>query len=564
MNYDNLCMNCMNELSGEKQCPKCGYHVDSPQISPYLPLKTPLGGKYIIGKAVSFNGESITYSAYDVDRKTAVVIKEFLPERLANRADDGKTVAIVKNSQDTYYDLLNKFLDLWRNLARVRGFSALIPVIDIIEENNTAYAVTEYIESLSLREFLLRSKTGYLNWEKAKVLFMPVLSLLSHLHKSGIVHFGISPDTMLIGRDGKLRLSGFSIPEARFERTEIPAELYDGYTPLEQYGYDLESGEWSDVYSFCATVYRALVGSVPQNAISRSTSDKLIIPARYAEIIPVYVINALMNGLQVDPLERTKDIEALREELSATPSNVVSSYSGIKVPSEDKKDVPVYVTSDEDSPAKTILKTFLIILGVGLIGFAGWLVYDKIINAPEETPVEENTQAKETVEVPNFVNSSYDLIAQNPVQNDRFTIKSVSEYSSKIEKGYIISQSIEPGKIVEKGTEIVFVISKGPEYVLVPPVIDFEADLAKEQLEKAGFVVKIIEKANDGNYTANTVASVTPESGESVVKGSEVYLEVWGEPPVDDGFDLFPDDGFDDNGVTPGIDFEDLISDWFS
>jgi serine/threonine-protein kinase len=554
----------MNELSGEKQCPKCGYHVDSPQISPYLPLKTPLGGKYIIGKAVSSNGESITYSAYDVDRKTAVVIKEFLPERLVNRADDGKTVAIVKNSQDIYYDLLNKFLDLWRNLARVRGFSALIPVIDIIEENNTAYAVTEYIESLSLREFLLRSKTGYLNWEKAKVLFMPVLSLLSNLHKSGIVHYGISPDTLLIGRDGKLRLSGFSIPEERFERTQIPAELFDGYTPLEQYGYDLESGEWSDVYSFCATVYRALVGSVPQNAISRSTSDKLIIPARYAEIIPVYVINALMNGLQVDPLERTKDIESLREELSATPSNVVSSYSGIKMPSEDKKDAPVYVTSDEESPAQIILKTFLIILGVGLIGFAGWLVYDKVINAPEETPVEENTQVVETVEVPNFVNSSYDLIAQNPVQNDRFTIKSVSEYSTTVEKGYIISQSIAPGKTVEKGTEIVFVISKGPEYVLIPPVVDFEADLAKEQLENAGFVVKVIEKVNDGDYTANTVASVTPEAGSSQVKGSEVYLEVWGEPPANDGgFDWFNDDSANNGGVTPGINFGDLFGDLF-
>ena len=111
------------------------------------------------------------------------------------------------------------------------NFNNEIKLIDIIEENNTAYAVTEHIESLSLREFLLRSKTGYLNWEKAKVLFMPVLSLLSNLHQSGIVHYGISPDTLLIGRDGKLRLSGFSIPEARFERTQIPAELFDGYTP---------------------------------------------------------------------------------------------------------------------------------------------------------------------------------------------------------------------------------------------------------------------------------------------------------------------------------------------
>ena len=331
MNCDNLCMGCMSELYGQQQCPNCGYYVDSPQISPYLPLKTPIGEKYIVGKVISSNSEGISYMAYDVDKKSAVVLREFFPEAIAKRKHNRISVMVDESYQESYFSLLNDFLDMWRNIARIRGFSALIPVLDIIEENNTAYAVTEYIESLTLREFLLRSKTGYLNWEKAKQLFMPVLSLLSNLHNIGIVHYGISPDTLLIGRDGKLRLSGFCISQIRFEHNGLGPELFDGYTPLEQYGYSLASGEWSDVYAFCAVIYRALVGSVPQDAVSRSTNDKLIIPARYAEIIPVYVINALMNGLQIDPQERTKDIEALREELSATPSNVVSSYSGIEL-----------------------------------------------------------------------------------------------------------------------------------------------------------------------------------------------------------------------------------------
>ena len=556
MNYDNLCMSCMNELNGEKQCPKCGYYVDSPQISPYLSLKTPIGGKYIVGKVISSNSEGVSYMAYDVDRHSAVILREFLPENMIERHSGETTVNVREQHQEIYYDLLKKFLDLWRNLARIRGFSALIPVIDIIEENNTAYAVTEHIESLPLREFLLRSRTGYLNWEKAKQLFMPVLSLLSNLHKIGIVHYGISPDTLLIGRDGKLRLSGFSISEVRFEGTQLSPELCDGYTPIEQYGYSFENGGWSDVYAFCAVVYRSLVGSVPQDAVSRSSNDKLIIPARYAEIIPVYVINALMNGLQVDPQERTRDIETLREELSATPSNVVASYSGVNIPSEEKKEAPVLVIDDDDSPGQTILKTFLIILGVGLLIFAGWFIYDKVINAPEENPVEDSNKQVETVEVPNFVNSSYDLIASNPVQNERFTIKSVMEYSSDVEKGYIVSQSITPGKMVEKGSEITFVVSKGPEYILVPPVKELNADEAKTQLEELGFVVKIVEKTNDGSHEANTVAEVTPAEGSSQIKGSEIYLQVWGEAP-DNGFDLFPDDFGDD--TTPGIDFGDLF-----
>ncbi len=557
MSCDNLCMGCMSELYGQQQCPNCGCYVDSPQISPYLPLRTPIGEKYIVGKVISSNSEGISYMAYDVDKKSAVVLREFFPDRIAGRKHNKKSVMVEEVYQEIYFSLLNDFLDMWRNIARIRGFSALIPVVDIVEENNTAYIVTEHIESLTLREFLLRSKTGYLNWEKASQLFMPVLSLLSNLHNMGIVHYGISPDTLLIGRDGKLRLSGFCIPQVRFANNRLSSELFDGYTPLEQYGHTLTSGEWSDVYAFCAVIYRALVGSVPQDAVSRSTNDKLIIPARYAEIIPVYVINALMNGLQVDPQERTKDIEALREELSATPSNVVSSYSGMNVSNDDRRDAPVVVTYDDDSPWQTVLKTFLIIIGVGLIGFAGWMVYDKVINAPEDPVVEDVTDEVEMIEVPDFVNVPFELIAENPVQNERFTIKSVSEYNAEIEKGYIVSQSIKAGDKVAKGTEITFVISKGPEYVVVPSVIDFNVETATTQLEEAGFVVKIIEKTNDGTHTANTVAEVSPEIGSSQIKGAEIQLYVWGEAPDDGGFDWGFDD--DDNSAVPGINLGDIF-----
>lgn len=534
MNIDNLCMCCMNELYGEKQCPKCGYYVDSPQISPYLPLKTPVGNRYILGKVISSNSEGATYMAYDTSRNTPVQVREFLPEKFIDRPFGTTEIIVSERWRDSYYEYLKKFLDLWRQLARVRGLSALIPVVDIFEENNTAYAVTEYIESISLREFLLKSQTGYLNWEKAKVLFMPVLSTLSTLHEMGIIHNGITPDTLLIGRDGKLRLSDFAINEARIEGSELSPELSEGYTPIEQYGYSHNIGAWSDVYSFCAVIYRALVGSVPQDAVSRSINDRLIIPARYAEIIPVYVINALMNGLQIDPEDRTKDIETLREELSATPGNVVSSFSGVNVPTEKKQTKPETVTTEpeETSPAKTILITFLICLGVGLLIVGGWFLYDKVIKEYiDKEPTETTTEAPETYEVPNFVNTSYDMIAQNPVQNTRFKIKSVMEYSNDVEKGYIISQSIEPGKVVNAGTEITFVVSKGPEYRIIPSVKGFNVDLAKDELEKAGFVVNIITKENNGEQTEGIVAEVTPEEGASRVKGTEVYIQVWGAPP---------------------------------
>lgn len=534
MNIDNLCMSCMSELYGAKQCPKCGYYVDSPQISPYLPLKTPIGDKYIVGKVISSNSEGVTYMAYDAERKTPVVIREFLPEKFIERNAASPEVHIREEWKELYFSYLHKFLNLWRSLARVRGLSALVPVIDIIEENNTAYAISEYIESISLREFLLRSKTGYLNWEKAKVLFMPVLSTLSALHKAGIYHLGINPDSLFIGRDGKLRLSGFSINEERLEGSDISPEQFEGYTPIEQYSYQYKEGACSDVYGFCAVVYRALVGSVPQDAVSRSANDQLIIPARYAEIIPVYVINALMNGLQVDPQERTQDIETLREELSATPGNVVSSYSGVNVPAREKKTVSTPKTSEEDeqsSVKKTMLIAFLVCVGVGLLIFGGFIAFDKLSDKPKEEPTETVTNNEETIEVPDFTNMSFDQISQNTVQKERFNIKSVYEHSSEIDKGKIVSQSIKEGTVVPIGSEITFVVSKGPEYVTVPNVKNLSKDVAKETLEKAGFVVNIIVKDNNGEYFEDIVAEVTPAEGTSKIKGSDVYIQVWGAPP---------------------------------
>lgn len=532
MNIDNLCMSCMNELYGEKQCPKCGYYVDSPQISPYLPLKTPIGDKYIIGKVISSNSEGATYMAYDVDRKSPVVIREFLPEKFIDRNMSSTEVAIKNEWKDLYYAYLRKFLNLWRSLARVRGLSALVPVIDIIEENNTAYAISEYVESISLREFLLRSQTGYLNWEKAKVLFMPVLSTLSTLHKAGIYHYGINPDNLMIGRDGKLRLSGFSINDARLEGTEFSPEHFEGYTPIEQYSYNYNEGAWSDVYGFSAVLYRALVGSVPQDAVSRSMNDQLIIPARYAEIIPVYVINALMNGLQISPEDRTQDIEALREELSATPGNVVSSFSGVNVPKREERPKPPVQPVEEDEKStiiRTILIVSLIVVGVGLIFFGAYLGYDHFIKNNEEQTTE--APVATMIEVPNFVNSSYDMVAQNPVQNSRFKINAILEYSDEVEKGYIISQSLEAGTSVETGSEITFVVSKGREFVTIPPVKDTNVDYAKQTLEDAGFVVNIITKENNGDYTEGLVAEITPAEGTSKTKGTDVFVQVWGAPP---------------------------------
>lgn len=528
-------MNCMCELNDEIQCPHCGCDVDSPQFAPCLPLKTIIGGKYVIGRVVSSNNEGSTYMALDLESEATVVIREFYPDAICERGDDGVTVVANESCEENYTRCLNMFKDMWSKLAGVRGFSAQIPVLDIVEANNTAYSVSEYVESITLRDFLLRSRTGYLKWEKANQLFMPVLSLLTKLHELGIVHYGISPDTLYIGRDGKLRLTGFSIEGSRHDGSILTTEYFDGYTPLEQYNYSSQVGCYSDVYAFCAVIYRSLVGSVPQDAISRSKNDQLIIPARYAEIIPGYVINALMNGLQVDSQYRTQKIETLHEELSATPAAVISSYSGVNLPTEEKpKTIEPVVYVEEDSPQRTLIKTFIIILIVGLVAVGGWFVYELVSNKGEEEAVEQIEEG-ETFEVGNFKGSNFEEVTNNSVQKKRFNIKVEYVYSSDVEKGYIVDQSIAPGKTVKYGTEIIFKVSKGPEYVRVPAVDELTVEMATMELEGAGFVVVVAEKENTEGKNEGSVAGTDPGPGVSAVKGSTVTLYVWGAPKLGSG-----------------------------
>ena len=526
-------MNCMCELDDEVQCPHCGCDIDSPQFAPSLPLKTILGGKYVVGRVISSNNEGSSYMAVDLENNAVVVIREFYPDSICERGEDGVTVVPNESCEENYAKCLKMFKEMWSKLASVRGLSAHIPVIDVFEENNTAYSVSEHFESITLRDFLLRSRTGYLKWEKANQLFMPVLSLLAALHKEGIVHYGISPDTLLIGRDGKLRLTGFSIDGARHDGSILTAEFFDGYTPLEQYNYSSQVGGYCDVYAFCAVIYRSLVGSVPQDAISRSKNDQLIIPARYAEIIPGYVINALMNGLQVDYSDRTQSVETLHEELSATPSTVISSYSGVNLPTEEKPktetktDPIVYV--EDDSTQRAIIKTVIIILIVGVLAVGGWLTYKFVSNRDKGEAIE-MVDDGETVQVPNFVNCNYKEISGDDGYKKRFTIKAEYVYSKEVATGRIISQSIAPGKKVKYGTEIVFTVSKGPEYAMIPAVDELTVEMATMELKNAGFQVVVEEKQNTEGKSEGTVAGTNPGPGVSVEKGSTVTLYIWGKP----------------------------------
>ena len=320
-----LCMICLSVKDENDVCPRCKKNIAVRQEAPLLPLKCIIAERYCIAKAMKRNGEGVTYAAYDLKQDKAVSIREFFPESIASRSYDELTVVPAAGSESDYSGCRASFIELWTKLMRLKGLSALISVTDVFQANSTAYAVYEESELVNLNGYLNNTADGYMPWEKARILFLPVLSTLGTLHTSGVFHRGINPRSFVFSKDGKLKLTDFCAEQARTILSDIEPELFDGYTPLEQYDANGNIGAWSDIYSFCAVIYRTLIGKDPIDARTRAQEDKLMIPAKFAELIPSYVINALINGMQLEPDNRTRNIEQLRSNLSTVQRTFESS-----------------------------------------------------------------------------------------------------------------------------------------------------------------------------------------------------------------------------------------------
>ncbi|MBQ1544908.1 MAG: PASTA domain-containing protein [Clostridia bacterium] len=567
MAYENLCMNCMREKGNDEQCPHCHFHNDSLQLPPFLPMHTVLQDRYIVGAVLDSNGDGTTYMGFDTSTETPVHIREFFPDTFAKRAESGTAVLIRTGTENEYSAMLGSFLDLWGKLLKMNGLSALVKVTDLFEANNTAYAVSEHVEKAqSLRDYLLSTKGGYLSWKDARVMFMPVLSTLATLHSAGIIHRGISPATLYLYPDRKIRIAGFSIPECRTVNAGLTTEIFPGYTPVEQLGVQSATGPWTDIYAFAAVLYRVLIGSTPIDAMVRMRDDEMMIPAEFADKLPDFVIGALINALQVLPEDRTRNVDDFRLELSGSK---VAEFQSEFAEEERARRRAMYTQAapepevgTPDEPTRPIQRiddaivrdeelisepepeprrrhpgfiAFLSVLIIALLAMIALLASGKLGEIGFHTDSTTTAAVQdEIVEVPKMVGANIEDVEKDKFISGNFDIHPNYVYSSDVESGIIIFQSVEEGQNVPKGSTIELKVSKGPEKVIMPSgLVGSTLASATAKLEQAGFTVQSVEKANDGSQTSGTVYATSLTGGESYDKGTTCILTVWGEPETE-------------------------------
>ena len=312
-----------------------------------LQRNTGLIGRYVIQKVLGQGGFGITYLGIDKLYGNKVAIKEYYPQKIAMRKAQYEDVVTVTSIEEknNYNKGKKRFLDEAQVMARFNKNEGIVKILDFFEANNTAYIVMEYLEGITLKQYL--GKYGVIQFRNLIEMMLPLREALIEIHSQGLIHRDISPDNIMVQHNGKLKLMDFGAARDYTEsgNKSLTVILKPGYAPPEQYQTHGVQGPWTDIYALCATIYKCLTGITPPDAIARVMDDKFKEPDQLDGKLSPDIKKILWKGMNIFPEERYQDIVEFGEDV----------YDALFTPEENKKldlDNEKNIDEDLDSPDK--------------------------------------------------------------------------------------------------------------------------------------------------------------------------------------------------------------------
>lgn len=527
-----LCMGCMREQpDGVSACPQCAYPSAGINPAAYLPVRTVLAGRYLVGRVLETGGDSAVYIGLDKTDNSRVTIREFFPPQLAGRRADGASVVATEGNAEAFGLCRAKFLTLARAVARLRDVLVVVPSYDIFEENGTAYSVSEYCEGTSLEKYV--EKNGTLSADEMRRMFLPLIAALSTIHAAGVMHLALSPKNILVDDEGRLRLKNFAIAEMRTECGIGRPGRVAGCAAPEQYEAGAVCTAAADVYGLAASMVFALTGQLPADATVRAKKgDGVILPADVADTVPPYIKESLQSALRVSVSDRTQTVQQLLDELSATQA-VASLRETEEEPVKKKKRFPyVLVIFVGVLTALAILVAFAG-KGIGLWGSDG----GETTTTPQQSLTMKPTSSTEPIgtvatgsalfEVDDFSKQTWETVKAKKLRGDMKAVLAGYKYSETVPKGTVLSQSPAAGEKVERGTTVEIIISAGSSEIKMPNVSGWKEEHAREYLEALGFTMSESLLLQSGcTYEKGVVESSIPAAGTKMKIGDTVRLYV--------------------------------------
>ncbi len=534
MEATRLCPYCLQPLPGAAQsCPHCGKSFAGRNPGGTLPVGTVLAGRYTVGEMLSIDGEGILYRGAENLGRFRVTIKEYLPITLTAERTAESTLRPKTGSEVLFKTTRMDFADLYRSIQRITPANGLEAVLDVVEANNSVYAILENLGGTPLDQWL-ENHPGTIRPDDACTMLQPVFEGVAAMHKIGLVHRGICPENIRVMENDRCRLAGYATVGLRTAGSGLHEQLYEGYSAPEQYSTAEFEGRYTDEYSLAAVFYRMVCGQAPVPAAQRMVTDSNPRAKSVNGSLPLYVSQVLQLGLRLRPMERIQTVPQLYQALSS------KEYTA-ELTRTMKPETPVRTAQPEPErkehllSLKALLAGIVILLSI-LILLTLWSVLSQHIHQPAASAAESEPASSEVMVpqnlVPNFIGMDYTQVQNNREYTSMYLFYVTEEYSDTAPAGQIIQQEPSADTVLKAGETIRLVVSKGPQMAEMPNIIGFTQDGAVKELEARGLVASCFMVVNDGSYASGCVVRTSEEPGTKVEVGTVITVYIAADPSV--------------------------------
>ncbi|NIP72115.1 MAG: serine/threonine protein kinase [Gammaproteobacteria bacterium] len=286
-----------------------------PSVNNSLPPNTKVD-EYIIRSTLGGGGFSVVYLASECHSDRPVVIKEYMPTKLARRHADQSISAVSSEAGRRLQSGRALFFQEASILATLKHPN-IVEVLNFFRANETVYMVMAYEDGENLQHYI-KKRRGKLSERFLLTVFPALINALKLIHSHGYLHLDVKPGNIHLRRGGSPLLLDFGAVHRRMEsRQRMPGQVCTtAFSPTEQYDHTGYVGPWTDLYALGATMRACVDGRPPPDARARQVKDELR-PAAVAfrRQYSQELLEALDWALEVDPLLRPQSADELLQAL---------------------------------------------------------------------------------------------------------------------------------------------------------------------------------------------------------------------------------------------------------
>lgn len=486
-----------------------------------------LDGRYEIKEIIGVGGMSVVYKAYDnIDDRT-VAVKILKEEFLANEEfrrrfkNESKAIAVLSHSN-------------------------IVKVYDVSFGDRLQYIVMEYIEGITLKEYIEQQKT--IPWKEVLHFVIQILRALQHAHDKGIVHRDIKPQNILLLQNGTIKVTDFGI--ARFSRGETRSMTESAIGSVHYISPEQAKGELTDdkadIYSVGVVLYEMLTGILPfqgESAVSVALMQVNEEPKKPHEInpeIPIGLEQITIKAMQKVARDRYQSAAEMLLDLEEFKRNPLVKFDySYFVDNEPTKYVDTTGTKaantppvEEDAIAEPQQngknKVIPIVAGIVFSLIIAAVIFIVIQLASNGTIF-----SGKKIEVVTFIGKNYlEEIKDNAEYTELYNFEVNYQSNSAFEPGTVFNQDPQPGQKITKGGTIKLSVVNESTARQIPDVVGLTFAEAEFTLNEQGFFATKIA-VEDPSVTIGTVVRTSPELGERATIGSVISVFVSSEVQTD-------------------------------